>query len=429
MENRNDERAIYLSDLIFSVLYRWKLILVCALAFALLLGGFKAGTSLPITAADAAATEAYNTQRSYLTQRLETIQNNIEGQQAYIDNSLLMQLDPYNYYQLTMHLYVGAQEQTPEFVQSLISAYQAMATGQESLQALGQALELDAAYVAGAFTIPQIQSTNVFSLYLNCATLEQAQIAQGVLENHMDLTAAKLTGAMGEHQLQLLESSISPSSSKDLAALQSAHIQQLKALQTEQKDTKTQLSALAAPQSVSKKDALKDAVVFAVLGAAFGFAASAGLSCLAHIVSNKVYSCRALVNATGIRLIGALRSGKTSKLQALEGRDTAPAEARTTMLATHIRNLSSGSILLTGATDPEIRQTLADAIRAAIPNATVYNESDILHSADALAALAECDCVVLAEQCGSSRYSDVSRRMDMIADHDKHLLGCVLYGG
>ena len=293
MENRNDERVIYLTDLIFSVLYRWKVILVCVLAFALLLGGYKCVAS-PTSAADPAAITKYETQRDYLTQRIATIQTNIEGQQAYIDNSLLMKLDPYHYYQLTIRCYVntgyqiqpGSVYQTPDLAPSLIAAYQAMVSGQDGLQAVGDALELEAAYVAGALTATTTEDTNVFTIQFTCATEEQAKIALSVLENQLDLTAAKLTGTMGAHQLQLLESAISCTASKELATTQNSMIQQLKTLQTELKDTQTQLSGLAAPGGATKTTVLKSAVKFAVLGAGFGLIASAGLLCLAHIVSN-----------------------------------------------------------------------------------------------------------------------------------------------
>ena len=46
MENKTNERVIYLKDLFFCVLYKWRAILITVLVFALLLGGYKAVTSL-----------------------------------------------------------------------------------------------------------------------------------------------------------------------------------------------------------------------------------------------------------------------------------------------------------------------------------------------------------------------------------------------
>lgn len=442
MENRSNERLIYLKDLIFCVLYRWKMVLAVALIFALLLGGYKGITSLSGAGA-APDLSDYEAQKNVLTQQIEAIQKNIDGQQAYLDNAYVMQLDPYDHYLLTMRFYIdtGYQIQpdtvlqTPDIATPLLRSYRSLLTGSACREAISQALEVEALWLTDALRVSDPDSSNVLYISFRADTQDSALLVQAVLQEQLQQMHAQLSDTIGSHSLRSLENTVSASIDQELVSTKAALTDQLKQQQVTLGDVKAQLDALTPPavQAVSLGGAIKSAVKFAILGAVLAVFLAVVILWIAHIASSKVYSARTLVNRTGVKIVGTIAVQAASnpidkKLRAWEGRNQADPETQAAMLAVSIRNRCKNAtkLLLTGSAAAE---QLRQALGQAMPGVQIESTGDILESAAALEALADCDAVVLTEQCSVSRYESVSRRIELIRDHEKQLIGCVLLNG
>ena len=198
-------------------------------------------------------------------------------------------------------------------------------------------------------------------------------------------------------------------------------------------ETQTRLEALQrlVTQTTSVSGLVKQAIIFAVLGGVLGAFLTVCAVWVLHITSGKVYSDRTLRNRTGVKVIGCVSAGKKKgidrKLHKLEGRNTAETESQYALLAVDIRCRMENAkhLLVTGSVEAE---GLVSALRQAIPGVQVSSGS-ILDSAAALEMLKACDAVLLVEQCGVSRYSQVDRQTEIICDYAKQLLGCVLLDG
>ena len=144
MDMDRDEQVIFLKDLLFAVLYQWKKILLAALAFAVLLGGYAAAKNVGNVPSEQAEQqyqkdlEQYQIEKAALEQNIERTEQKIRAQQEYMENSLLMQLDPYAFFEGTMQLCIatdyqiqpGMAYQNPDYTKSVLSAYQAMLGGE-----------------------------------------------------------------------------------------------------------------------------------------------------------------------------------------------------------------------------------------------------------------------------------------------------------
>ncbi len=458
MRERNEEQVIYLKDLIFAVLYQWKKLLIVAVALAVLLGGFQFVTGIislndpdtlkEIKRQNEIQQERYEAEVASLKLQIETLRGQIRNQQEYLENSLLMQLEPYGYYEATLAVYVETDYliqpemayQTPNKTQAIIRSYEALLLGNECLQAISDAMGTEPQYLKELLTIAtSVQSentdANIFSIVAKMPTEAEAQQLLDLLLAQIKLQQKSISASVGSHRYNVVEKATRSAIDLQLAERQKAENDRLTTLLTAQTNAQAAQGMLEPPvmQGASFGAITKKTVIFAVLGGVVAVFLSVVVIWICHIASNKVYSGRTLTNRTGAKILGALNANTATnpidkKLQAWEDRELSDPNAQAALLAMRIRSRCGGitKLLLTGSADPK---ELYQALGQAMPEVQILKAGDILTDTAALEALANCEAAVLIEQCQVSRYQDVIRRMELICDHSKQLLGCVLLGG
>ena len=114
MNNKLEEQVIYPKDLLFAALYRWKAAVVLGLVLALLLGGLQvlksSGSGVADTAAQAAYEEAlleFEEEKASLDAYKEKYEAEILAQTQYLQDSVLLSLNPFAHYRATVSLYAS----------------------------------------------------------------------------------------------------------------------------------------------------------------------------------------------------------------------------------------------------------------------------------------------------------------------------------
>ena len=466
MEKKNEVPMIYLKDLLFTALYQWKRILLTALVFAVLLGGINLTSSLislnnqerlaQIERENKIRRDRYEAESTAMEMQVSHLLTSIQNQQVYLDNSPLMKMDPYNHFEGTMVVYVDTDYkintnsiyQDPDPTHAIITAYQNLLLSDECMNDLGKILEADPLYMPELIQFDNntgnsqnnsvlTTSSNLLTIHVKAADKELANDMIVALQTHINNNYASVKEKIGPHNVKILKKTVTPKVDPVLAQTQqtaNAHQDQLmKDLNTiQEKQNKLTLPVI---QNTSIAAVIKRAIGSALIGAALGIFLAVAVIWISHISSDKVYSRRALTNRTGLKLLGLLNAGHddtvSHKLHHLEGRCNTDPEADAAVLAANIaiRCQDAKVLVLTGAVSCEARQVLVDALAKCAPQLTLINAQDIAQSAEALAQLAACDAVVLVEQCHISRYEIINHRISLIQDHNKQLLGCVLYGG
>lgn len=450
MERKKDEKMIYIKDLIFAALRRWRSVLAVAVLLALVLGGWKgvSGLSALKTPVDIAAQQEalalYETEKTSVALKIEAIQQSIDNQQTYLDNSVLMQVDPYGYYEAVLSLYVetdyqimpGMSYQNPDRTNSVLYAYRAVAQGRETLDALAQSLSSQSQYVSELLTAELPEKTaGTLVIRVMAPDAAAAQQLLEVLSAQLEAAYDQVTQAVAEHTVRVVEQSVSAKVDLTLADSQKKELNRMNDLMTALADAQTAMDTLQEPavQTGSVASVVKKAVIFAVLGAVAGVFLTVCVIWVMHIASGKVYSARTLQDRTGVKVIGCaahrkIKCGLDRRLYAWEGRNTAPVQEH---LAADIscRAKDAKCLLVTGSGSREDREELVQAVSKAMPGAQVQDCGSILTDAAALQALTDCDAVVLVEACDVSDYDGVSRQLELIEDYNKQLLGCVLLDG
>lgn len=442
MENKKEEQIIYIKDLIFAALYCWKTIVVIAVLLAIFLGGYKAFAGWKeMQSYDSQTTTAgAESEINLAVQQVSSLEKVIEERYAYLQNAPLMQLDPYNHYEVRMTVFAATgfeREGLSDIYlsQAVLNAYRTMLSEQATLDEIGQIMHSTGDYVAQLVSFQEEGLQSAVAVKVKCNSGEEATKIADILTAKVSMAQPLINAAVAPHEMQILETSVVKQSDIQLADAQRTEITRLTELLKALSDANDKLKAVqsAAPVTITKSAVVKKAILFAVIGGVAGAFLTACVIWVLHITSTRVYSARTLVGRTGIKLLGCVESSTeksrlNGKLRKLEGRCSS---RDYTVIATDIscRAKSETVVLLTGSTEEEDRRRVKEALEKCMPGVQVTESGCMINNAQTLEALARCDAVVLVEKCGNSRYTDVLRQIETIADYNKQLIGCVLLDG
>ena len=439
MEHQKEAQMVYVKDLLFTVLYRWKVVLAVMLVLALLLGGLGLVLgSKELSLDEVRQVENYNTTKAVMDQRIRALEKSVAERQTHLAESLLMQLDPYNHYEAQLTVSVQLPADSEGFVsafaaQTLLEAYREVVSEEACLEQLAQILQLSDQYVSQLIgtTSPAI-GTDTITITIKCADAQTAAALADAVRGHLEQRQTKLAQDLGDHTLSIVKSTALATADTNLAEVQRAEVARLSDILTGLNEARNKRAALAKPDGADGDAAMKKAVILAVVGAFAGVFVTVCLLWIGHIGSGKIYSGRTLRNRTGVKVLGCVDSGSKrgpiqSWLRKLEGRC---AVADPAVMATDIGlRTAAGKVLVTGSGEASFRDALAAALKQAMPQAEIVVGASVLECPEALKGLAACEAVVLVENCGSSRYQAVVQQAEKIEDYGKQLIGCVVVDG
>lgn len=438
---------IYIKDMIFAALRRWRAVLAVAVLLGLLLGGWKGLSSVtapPDLTQQQEDMELYEAESVVLKQKLVTLGQSIKNQKKYVEESVLMQIDPFNCYEVRMSLYVetdyqimpGMSYQNPDNTTAVLYAYRALVYSEGVLDKMAQTLESESLYMNELITVKLPEdASGTLTVQVMVPNGEKAQQMLDLLVSSMESAKDQVSSAVAQHELYIVEKNIGTRVDTSLAETQKRELNRVDELVTSQSETKTALNNLRKPtvSGTSAGAVVRQAVIFAVIGVIVGAVVTVGVLWVMHIGDSKVYSVRTLENRVPVNVLGVTAHKKLKNpidrwLCALEGRGT---EDRTEILATDIRYRLAGasSLLVTGTTEKSCRQALVRALEKAVPGVKIIDGDSLPSSAAALEALNGCDAVVLVEACGVSRYEAVETAQNLVRDYNKQLIGCVVLDG
>ena len=166
MESSNTyEQEIDLKDLLFAMLYKWRLILVVALALGIVLGGFKAFSTYmsqndPAVLAEKEEEyqkdlEIYEKNKSTSEREIDNLLKDIAEQQTYLEKSVRMNMSPYDVWEAKADLFVKTDYvimpdmvyQNVDYTDTILQAYQSALTNTEFLQKVAKKVGTEPRYL------------------------------------------------------------------------------------------------------------------------------------------------------------------------------------------------------------------------------------------------------------------------------------------
>jgi len=431
MEREQDTQKIFFKDLLFAACYRWKAIVIFALLFGLLLGGFAVlKNSDTLTLAGTTMTPENDLVVEQLKATIASQKKDLDQQTEYLDHSVLMAIDPYSAYTATMLLFVTPDDYDADRYDpsvSILYCYKTAILDESTMQDMARQHNMSSLYFR-ELVASSIPSDTYLELTVRAKTEEDAKAYLASIQAALQAKKEAVTENTAPHTITISSFCSGPKYDSTLYNQQNTAQQRLKNSKAEYAVNETELNSLLPTEIIigSKKPLL-----FALVGALLGGCLVVAYAWVAHVGSAKIYSARTLTGQTGIRVLGCVATGKkadpiTRWLRKLEGRSD---YTKLDAVAANIRNRCSGvkTLLIMGEYQEEAVDALVQALEQDGISCVLCK--DPYHSADALDALPGCDAVVLAETCGATRYDRVAWAMELVADHQKPLLGCVLMNG
>ena len=425
-----EKQVVYFSDLFFSVLRRWKAILIFAVVFAVALGGFQLWRSKKAPVKEPDDTVASSIE--YHEQQLEIISANIESQQKYMSESVLMSMNPYSVASITTDVYVltdyqimpGMDYQNPDKTVAIIRAYIAQLQTQEALSAYSAATKIDSKFLTELIQTEIISNSNLLSITVRCPDMTTAQALTKAICAQLEKSYEAVSSRITEHTYSILSTPSSDPVNLSVANAQNDANNRLSTLRQTLLDTNTELKEL---KKYDKEQKSTSPVVMAAIGAFVGACLVMGYVVVRHLVSNKIYSGRVLENRMDVRVLGAVpEKERCCLLHKLEGRAAAPLYD---VIAMNICNYcgQQKELLLLG----DLPETHKTALKAQLKELgiTASFDGSPRTSASALKKLQEDRAVVLIYTCGQSLYPHAEKEIRMVTDHGKALIGCILVNG
>lgn len=478
---QNYEQEIDLKDLMFSVLRRWRPIILIAIIFALLLGGLKVFKGLgQIKDAEFMAEkeqeyqdslDQYEISKARLSKEIENIKNSLESQNEYMEKSILMNINPYDEYAASASFYVstdyqimpGMVYQNPDTAASIMAAYMSMIQDGEMYNYVlrGMDSSLERRYLQELVTVTPNYDNNMFSIRVIHSTEEGAEHIMSLIMDSLEEYNSIITQAIGPHNLSVIKDArpaaseaASFSGTDDTASemdvyttvdLELEKWQQDQSLRTETlnqslTDKTKELSEMKEPANSmpSRTGAVKSGIKYAVLGGILGAFMAVFFICVAFLMSDKLNNEKELRRRYNLMVLGVFGAKKRKQifscidhfLDRLEGVQTEKMSDDTmrSVVAANVMNYvgEAKKILLVTSSDSMVLDSVSNQISPVLPDLSLMVGGNLDWEAEAIKKAADCDAVILVEKRGTSTFSGIERELGMVKSLDKKVLGCII---
>lgn len=390
------------------------------------------------------------------------VQESLEQAQDYAEKSLLKNLDAYNVWTAQADLYInsgyriqpGSSYQDVNPMDALLAAYQNQLVNGASMDAVAEAVGLDARYLSGVVSVELSQNNNgeyngVLTLRAYAADQETAEKILNTLLGRLDTIHENVANAVASHSVRVIDQSTTQGVSTSLRSLQQTSDEDVQNLQSQLIDLQKARQSLDDNLASAKSDwesaeeptlgGSSSMAKYVLLGFLLGGVLACGVGTLQFLMQGKVYSGKELNQTTGLPLLGTLASERTKKagkldaaLNKMEGRpDGSGDEEMIRLMAVTVRSRApeADSILVTGDLPAEQLNALAAALQNtdALRAQTVKAAESILQNAATVPQVTNADAIVLAADCTCSRYADVKDQTERIRRLGKNILGCIVF--
>ena len=402
------------------------------------------------------AINEYNNQLRSIQVEQKLVDADFEQISAYGENSLLMNLDPYDVCVADVVLYVSndykivpeLNYQDPDYITPLLAAYAEILQNHEALDKIAEQAGMEERYLEELITISYDSDARSLSIRVASDSIERSQtILDALLQVQKD---AKKTveQAIGTHDVKMISSSASTVAWSELVDIQREYQERVASLEKNKSDLqddydltmqniqteKRELAMLKVPKKPEGSGTAK----YIVLGALLGMVVVMGCVTVRFISTGKVYSSAELHQRSGLEVLGRLagdsrkQKGVNGWLDRLERRPEASENDTIIQLtAVMIKNLEpqAQNVLITGDISAEKMNALRDQLQAAgaMVGKTVTVAESILKSPNTVDQVLSADAILLAVDCQTTRYDSIRVQNEKIQALGKKILGCVVY--
>lgn len=466
-----NEQEISLSKLLYRIFREWRKCFIIALVGAIIIGAGnfvlkKMQFSNPEKLESAELVyerelAAFNAEGENLEREIENLEEMLEQQESYNEESILMQIDPFHKYNASVQFYVSTNYQIiPELTYQnidlssriLYSYFTYMWDGdmyQYIIEHLSEKIELR--YLQEVFSVSADYGISMVTLSVQGVDEHFCQEVMSYAIEGIYSKQADIVETVGEHELSLLNRVVYETVDLDLNTRQKNNRQYVLDLNDDLGEKQSELAAWRRTSAPKKqyglvtivKSSIKRMILAFIVLAAFVIA----IIVFRYIVSDEVQDAKDLKNRLGLRLIAEIPKvhkkrvwgwvdrifahmcGLTLAESDLERLTGVAAQSISAELAarTESGDKENPKIVFTGSIGEEELQKLLSGMKWD-NSFSVSSASNILHDPSAVSAVQDADYVILVEQQEESRYSQIELELENLMAWKKEVLGVIVLG-
>ena len=461
MEPRREyEQEIDLKDLMFAVLRKWRPIVLLAIVFALLLGGFKILKGLNQLKDEEyvkqnqeeyeASLEQYESTKTRLEKELGNIDHNIQTQQKYHDESIILNINPYDEYMESATFYIstdyeimpGMLYQNPNTATSILKGYMSIVQNGDMYNYVIGKLKnkIGIRYLKELVKVEPDYTNNMFDIIVIADTEKRAADVMRYIKGSIEASHEKLTEAIGEHDINIVDESSLVTVDLDLEKKQKDFTNTMDQLDTSLKDKTKELEDLEEPANtlLSRRSILKSSIKYAFLGGVLGAFMVVFFICVVFLMSDKLVNEKELKRRYGIMVLGVFRrqekkrlfSGIDRLIDRMEGTAERELEEAQTfeVAAANAGNYieDSRNVLLVGTVSDGAIAAVQDGLSPLLSGVALSVGGNLGRDAQAIKKAASCDAVIIVEKRNKSGFGEIEQELDVIRSLGKKVLGCIV---
>lgn len=438
------EVEVTLKELLAAVLYGGRLAVILGLVLALLLGGYavSAGSSDPARDADyQARLEEYEQSRAVLEEALARSEKELESKMTYMENSLLMQIDPYNKHTSTVVLAIsGVEEFSPRNTDPENTASYTVARIQAQYTVMWEGLDLKNAVRGTSYEnvedkylreVIKLEAADggVLKLTVVGSGDETAKIA-GKIHELLVEKKALVAQASYPHDFTVLTDVVTTTAiDLDLELLQQEKMTKTETCRAEVAADKAALDAFAAPSPAEGPSVVKNAILGGFAGVALACVWLVGV----QLVSSKVSCAQRMARAFELTHFGSVKKSGSiwtvlSQLTMNERVWKNEEQSLAFIREKGSVHLPEGGTVALLSTLPKMDEKLVEKVKKALEaeGRKVSFAADMLHDPQALAGIRQADALVLLERAFVTENAAVISAVSLAEEMDKPICGFVM---
>ena len=449
---------ISLKEILAVVVKRGWGILLTALVFAAALGAYQLKNQLDLSKLPENSAqhieEEYQTalmefeeQKLSLEDELERTEHPLKRQMKYVENSVLMKLDPYhlinntNVLSIEIPEYAGRGDLSDQSedryvrvlnqIQNYYRTYWNVVDLSQELKSYGIP-DIEELYLRELINV-QI-SDSMIVITVSGETFKDVQsIADAVSQWFVQLSASE-NADVHQHEIFELTNVTKIEISDDLLDHQQYHLQSQKEFETKVKELKEQLKDLNVPEKragYGKREILKNTIIWAILGAIAGGVLSCGWILVLFMFRSRIESSRQMEQVLGVPFLGsAVKGGNIWKrladrmLAERTWQDTIQAESYMTEAFRAAADAPEQAVILSTLAAKNVDMSVVEKTVGKVAGKVIC-VADAERNAETVKALQECKCVVLAERVGVSEVPKMHSLLEQAKRMEATVVGFV----
>lgn len=382
--------------------------------------------------------------------KMDTLTEQLNAQREYLDNSVYMSVDPYRVHRATARYFVKTNyEIMPDKVYqnidrtgSIVNTYVAILTNEDFLTDLANQMNTELRFLQEILSVYNAGDGVLGITVTGENDVRTNQIMEYVIAG-IESQKNTVEDTIDEFTITRIGLSNFTTVDNGMVDAQQAAKDRLTGLMeaySEEQEHFEEIDEIEIKEpGVTFSALIKGIIKFGIIGVVIGIVLVGVIAAVKYISGNEVYSAKLLgdrYESPVIVKLTAVVNKKVNKLDMAirnhEDRivvDTYDEDNSIQLMASYIDNVTKegDKLLLIGELGTQKMNSLSEKLSKKLSRACVCGHGSIISDSEVVKKCSEADRVVLVEECGKSRYSDITKEIDLVKTYNLDMLGFAVY--